>query len=491
MAVSLVVSAGVLSGCVKAELSVRPAPEARFVDQEISFNGIARNAADKGRKITRYFDLDGDGLFEHNQGDGTIAVKTYGRPQTFRAGLYIRDNGGLLGSVANDYEDVTILARPKPPPLPDPPPLPPPPNTAPIAFLDATPNPAPAGSTIRFDASRSSDSDGRIVRYEFDLDGNGSFERVQTTPTASARFPNAGSPLVSLRVTDDDGASATMKVRLLIQPVNQPPIASFTAVRKPPPGNDMFLDIDGSASRDPDGQIVRYEWDFDGNGSIDETTFTPIPTTVVEYVPNRLIVLRVIDNAGASGSTSVRSAKASAIPDSGSSLTSAPRPDKPSKLRFRTTSARTVSPGTPMLAGRVLSLTGQTNAGRATFAGAPKELSLPRNAKWAARLDSTQNADTERFTGEGFMLINFPGEGSTCLSLSLTDNPGGRPRGDFQVIGGSGKARKLAGGGTFEIRGPGSDKPSIRARGATSVAKARAFPRGTCGSLKRLVRRSG
>ena len=72
------------------------------------------------------------------------------------------------------------------------------------------PWPAKAGETVSFNASASSDPDGTIAKYEWDLDGNGSYEtNTGTTPTTSHTYSTAGNVEVGLRVTDNGGATAT------------------------------------------------------------------------------------------------------------------------------------------------------------------------------------------------------------------------------------------------------------------------------------------
>jgi PKD repeat protein len=89
-------------------------------------------------------------------------------------------------------------------------------NAPPTASFTATPNPAQPGQTVTFDASASADTDGRIVRYEWDLDGNGTFERSLTTPTTTTSFATAGTATVRLRVTDDGGATATAERSVVV-----------------------------------------------------------------------------------------------------------------------------------------------------------------------------------------------------------------------------------------------------------------------------------
>src|SRR5207253_271371 len=81
-------------------------------------------------------------------------------------------------------------------------------SQAPVASFNASPNPAQAGQLVSFDGSASSDPDGTIAKYEWDLDGNGSYEtNTGTTPSASATLTAPGSYEIKLRVTDNAGNS--------------------------------------------------------------------------------------------------------------------------------------------------------------------------------------------------------------------------------------------------------------------------------------------
>ena len=79
-------------------------------------------------------------------------------------------------------------------------------NTPPVAGITA--NPAVVGQPVTFDPSTSSDTGGRIVRYEWDLDDDGSFDdAASVTPqTMTATYMVNGDRAVSLKVTDDLGA---------------------------------------------------------------------------------------------------------------------------------------------------------------------------------------------------------------------------------------------------------------------------------------------
>jgi PKD repeat protein len=122
---------------------------------------------------------------------------------------------------------------------------PPPANQAPTASFSASPNPAAVGQTVSFDASASRDPDGPIAGYQWDLDGNGSYETdTGRTPTVSASYSSAGTVPVKLRVTDEDGATDAQTVNLT---VTSPPgststgTAPFVVVVEPPPSGPELL----------------------------------------------------------------------------------------------------------------------------------------------------------------------------------------------------------------------------------------------------------
>ncbi|MFN8204770.1 MAG: PKD domain-containing protein [Solirubrobacteraceae bacterium] len=67
---------------------------------------------------------------------------------------------------------------------------------------------------MTFDASTSSDPDGKIVKYEWDLDGDGTYESTGTDPTTTHTYTAAGDVTAGVRVTDDGGATSTAIVTL-------------------------------------------------------------------------------------------------------------------------------------------------------------------------------------------------------------------------------------------------------------------------------------
>lgn len=66
---------------------------------------------------------------------------------------------------------------------------------------------------IVFDGSQSWDRDGRIVKYEWDLDGDRSVDVVSSTPTYTHVFSRPFDGKIWLRVTDDRGLTDVASVR--------------------------------------------------------------------------------------------------------------------------------------------------------------------------------------------------------------------------------------------------------------------------------------
>jgi hypothetical protein len=69
------------------------------------------------------------------------------------------------------------------------------------------------GETLELDASGSYDVDGRIVKYEWDLDGDGDFDVSTTRKTYRHRFTEPIDGTIAVRVTDGDGKTHVARTR--------------------------------------------------------------------------------------------------------------------------------------------------------------------------------------------------------------------------------------------------------------------------------------
>ncbi len=157
--------------------------------------------------------------------------------------------------------------------------------------------------TVNFDGSASSDVDGDIVSWEWDLLGDGSFGAPSATSQASHEYTQTGNYLVRLRVTDNEGGTGITENVISVTPVdnNEAPTAVLGA-DKTTGSAPLQVNLNGTGSSDPDGSIVRYEWDLDGNGSYETDTgaVDNVPT-VINDPGSYDVKLRVTDNQGSTG----------------------------------------------------------------------------------------------------------------------------------------------------------------------------------------------
>ena len=103
-------------------------------------------------------------------------------------------------------------------------------NNPPIAMYTA-PSTTSVNQEVSFDASMSNDSDGKIVGYRWDFDGDGTFDTVWlNTPIITSTFSSVGSFIVTLEVIDDGDKIGSYSTTV-----------SVTEVQKKTPGFEILL----------------------------------------------------------------------------------------------------------------------------------------------------------------------------------------------------------------------------------------------------------
>jgi|GEM_PF-2593774 len=171
-------------------------------------------------------------------------------------------------------------------------------NRAPEATFTFSPQRPAAGQEVMFDACGSSDKDGSIRKYSWDLNGNGYYERFLEDCKEKHVFKSPGEYEVRLKVTDNDHSKAETKRLITVVEANEPPQSSFTYS----PSRPTDLEKVGfeSTATDPDGSIERYSWSFgDGGGSAKANP-------AYKYADDGIyeIKLTVTDNEGAKATVS-------------------------------------------------------------------------------------------------------------------------------------------------------------------------------------------
>jgi thiol-disulfide isomerase/thioredoxin len=157
-------------------------------------------------------------------------------------------------------------------------------------------------TNIQFSGECSSDIDGTIISWEWDLGADGSYE--QSGETAVFNFPTAGAYQMQLRVTDNDGGTALLDTPLSFQiydDSNWPPIVtkvnhSRTTSTMGSATETVTLGVDFDDPVPP-GDTHTYLWSCPYGAFDDPTSATPVWTPPNQVVKCQITV-RVIDSFG-------------------------------------------------------------------------------------------------------------------------------------------------------------------------------------------------
>lgn len=201
-----------------------------------------------------WWDFEGDGTFDQGAASPNV-THTYSLDGTFNAVLEARHANGTRMSWT-----LVVVVRPA---------------DLPPAVAIAHP---PDGFVTTDRLTRVAltavvvDADGTVVLYEWDFDGDGTFDwSSESSPDATHLYDRLGNFTSVLRATDDAGGHG--EDRLLVEVRNLPP-----RLQSPPNiTSDTGLVALSASVSDPDGEVVGYEWDF-GDGSPAELTAEPNAT---------------------------------------------------------------------------------------------------------------------------------------------------------------------------------------------------------------------
>lgn len=251
-----------------------------YAPAEATFD--ASNSADLDGQIVSYAWEYGDG----ETGLGENTTHTYTTQGTYVVTLEVLDDQGASDEAQANVE---ILA----PPAPN--------TTPPEASFTFTPSHPTTDELIHFDASSSNDPASlrpkAIVSYAWSF-GDGESSSGEQTQHA---YQQAASYVVTLKLTDNDGAQALERQTVLVtSPDPSAPVASFSfSPEDPIIGEEVTFDAEDSY--DPAGltakSIASYTWDFGDEETTSGKTATHIYMMPGEYE----VTLTVTDNEGAVG----------------------------------------------------------------------------------------------------------------------------------------------------------------------------------------------
>ncbi len=276
----LAASSPLSTSCAEAVLSVSPNPATPGA--LVTLDGSQSVGSDIGNPLAGY---------QWDFGDGSTAQTSASDPgassvtHTYARGAY------TTRLTIVDDTDAPLAATTADLVVDDPP----------VAALSAPAGTLKPGVAYTFDASGSSTPDaglgGSVARFDWDW-GDGT-ATPNGGPRAQHTFAADGTPRVTVTVYDDLGLSATASASATV--FDQLPLVTLVAT----PATvqvGQAVRLDASGSSDPDGRIVEYRWDLDGNGSFETSTGTTPTVTTGGYPNPGLLTLSVkaIDDSGGS-----------------------------------------------------------------------------------------------------------------------------------------------------------------------------------------------
>ncbi len=205
--------------------------------------------------------------------------------------LSVTDNSG---ATATAQVKVTVIAQQ---------------NILPVANAGSSITITLPTNTATLDGTKSSDADGSISKYSWTMISGPNTPAATGATTASLSLSGlvAGQYVYQLTVTDNNGGSASAQVKItVVSPANKVPVANA--------GTDQTItapassvNLDGSASYDPDGTIASYSWVLKtGTGSITISNGNTSKPSVTGLTPGTYsFQLTVTDNSGATSTALV------------------------------------------------------------------------------------------------------------------------------------------------------------------------------------------
>jgi PKD repeat protein len=235
--------------------SVSATPTTGYNPLTVNFSGSATDS--DGRVACYEWDFEGNGVYDYFSYDSGNTSFTYFVPGTYAAQLRVTDDDGLTGT---QTVQITVNETAGTPTV-----------TVGVGLPGLPPYQSPL--TVNLSATVAG---GPIVAYEWDFEGDGTYDYSSTTTAAVThvyRLPGAYLP--KLRVTNSSGLSGIGQKSdgsLVVNNGTAPP--DVTALTPVPNNGNIPLAVTFTATAVAGGAkgIQWYEWDFDGDGTFDVKT---------------------------------------------------------------------------------------------------------------------------------------------------------------------------------------------------------------------------
>jgi len=262
-----------------ASFTISPAPP-YYVGATLTFDASASEDTD-GTIVSYEWDF-GDDTYE----TGNITTHAYTSSEEYMVSLTVTDNDGLVDTTT---KIITIEKMSN------------------AISITASPTSITLGESTTISGSISLIREGMDVTIQYRLSGKEAWTKLTTVTTdENSQYSYVWTPLApgtyELKASwegDEKTSKATSNV-ITIEVV-EIPVASFTISPTLPYYVGDTVTFDASASYDPDGTIVSYEWNF-GDDNI-TTAADPVITHIYAEPGTYLVTLTVTDNQSLTADT--------------------------------------------------------------------------------------------------------------------------------------------------------------------------------------------
>jgi len=221
----------VASTAPTADFSIEPlSPKP---NQEVTLDGT--KSQDPNGAITDYeWEIkEADGFSETTTGERVM--RAWASEDTYDISLTVTDEEGKTGSVT---KSITVY------------------NEPPEPSITVESDPVKTGNSITIDASESSDPDGSIVSYSWNVDYY-SETKTFSGKAIYSRWVEPGTYPVELTVTDDGGKETSTTKEVTVE--NRSPVARFE-IETSNPTQYQPIRFNGAPSVDAESEIAAYNW---------------------------------------------------------------------------------------------------------------------------------------------------------------------------------------------------------------------------------------
>lgn len=294
-----------------SSLQVLPRPGSKMTTP-VYMNAFLYGAVDKDGKVTQYkwwyYNVkkpdDTLGMQLTEMPSATLVIGTNGaegEEKSYGFGVEITDNDNNKYSTTNidGYKSQTVTVKNGP-------------NALPIPKFSVDRTKVFAGEPVNFSSS-STDSDGKIVQYIWDFEGDGFFNNDPTALSSIQHIynkKNLNGFLVRLKVVDNEGGEGVSEALTIYVDSNAAlPTAAFTT--QIIDGKTVQFTNNSTADDKAGAAIESYKWDVDtasqfktadpdGNGKKDDDTDSILknPTFIYDEFGIYQVKLTVVDSQG-------------------------------------------------------------------------------------------------------------------------------------------------------------------------------------------------